>query len=385
MTVPRVPLRPDFDVPQVIKGNWQIADDHSTSMGDDQALYDHMLAFFDAGITAFDCGDIYYGVEERIGDFIQRLRRERGSEVADEVAVHSKYVPAFLDEEELRSLDRARVEAVIDRSLRRLGIEQIHLMQLHWWNYDIGDHVEVALILQDLKAAGKIRHVGVTNYNTARLAELIDAGVDVVSNQVQYSATDRRPRHGLAQYCRTHDVKLLCYGTVAGGLFSDKWRGIPDPGSPDFENVSLDKYYRIINDFGGWDLYQELLEALKTIADRHGVSIPAVASRWVLDQDAVAAVIQGARHARHIRDTVKLTQLRLTDEDHALIETVHARSAGPLGDAYDLDREENRDALENVSTEYFDVDDGRLVKRHRAPVVVAEPYGHHLLADHGER
>lgn len=380
--VPRVALRPDFDVPQIIKGNWQIADDHSSSIGGDVEMYAHMSAFLDAGITAFDCGDIYYGVEERIGTFIARLRYERGSQVADQVSVHSKYVPAFLDEAELRSLDRKKVEAVIDRSLRRLKIDQIHLMQFHWWNYDIGNHVEVALILQDLRNEGKIKHVGVTNYNTARLKELVDGGVDVVSNQVQYSLTDRRPGNGLARYCAESDVKLLAYGTIAGGLFSSKWLGVEDPGSPDFENVSLDKYYRIIEDFGGWPLYQELLHVLADIAARHGVPIPAIASRWVLDQQSVAAVIQGARHSRHIEENVTLARTRLTEEDNALIAAIHARAAGPGGDAYDLDREENRDALENVSTDYFDAENGKLVRRHRDPVVVAEPYGHHLLVAH---
>jgi aryl-alcohol dehydrogenase-like predicted oxidoreductase len=379
VSIPRTALRPDFDVPQIIKGNWQIADDHSDAIGGDDAMYEHMTAFFDAGITAFDCGDVYYGVEERIGRFIARLRRERGTAVADQVAVHSKYIPAFLEEDELRAVDRAKVQAVVDRSLTRLQVDRIDLMQLHWWNYDIPGHVEAALHLQDLADEGKIKHVGVTNYNTEKLAELIDGGVRVVSNQVQYSVTDRRPANGLDEYCRAHDVALLCYGTIAGGLFSRKWLGIPDPGAPRFENVSLDKYYRIIVDFGGWDLFQELLRAMDQIAERHGVSIPAIASRWVLDQPAVAAVIQGARHARHVAENVKLANLTLTAEDRDQLAAVHARATGPLGDAYDLDRIEDRDALEHVATDYFDVEDGKLVTKHRQEVVVAEPYGHHKL------
>jgi aryl-alcohol dehydrogenase-like predicted oxidoreductase len=379
VSIPRVALRPDFDVPQIIKGNWQIADDHSDAIGGDDAMYEHMTAFFDAGITAFDCGDVYYGVEERIGRFIARLRRERGAAEADRVAVHSKYIPAFLEEDELRAVDRSKVQAVVDRSLARLQVDRIDLMQLHWWNYDVPGHVEAALHLQDLADEGKIKHVGVTNYNTEKLAELIDGGVRVVSNQVQYSVTDRRPANGLDEYCVANDVALLCYGTIAGGLFSRKWLGIPDPGAPRFENVSLDKYYRIIVDFGGWGLFQELLRAMDQIAERHGVSIPAIASRWVLDQPAVAAVIQGARHARHVAENVKLANLTLTSEDREQLAAVHARATGPVGDAYDLDRLEDRDALEHVATDYFDVEDGRLVTKHRDEVVVAEPYGHHKL------
>lgn len=380
MLVPRKDLRPDFSTPRIIKGNWQIADDHSASVRDDEEMYRHMAAFVDAGITAFDCGDIYYGVEERIGRFIERFRRERGAEAARKITVHTKYIPAFLQEEELRTQTRAKVEAVIDRSLRRLRVERLDLVQLHWWNYDIPGNVETALILEELKKAGKIHHIGGTNYNVAELRKMIDAGVDVVANQVQYSLTDRRPQHGMAEYCLANDVHLVCYGALGGGFFSRKWQGIRDPGRPTFENVSLDKYYRIIVDFGGWALFQQLLEVMDAIASKHRVSVAAVAMRYVLEQPGVAAVIQGARHSRHIEENLRVFEFALGSDDYAALQTVLVRSTGPQGDCYDLDRAENRDALENVATEYFDVENGELVTRTRPPVTVAEPYGHHLKA-----
>ncbi|WP_432514732.1 aldo/keto reductase [Kineococcus sp. SYSU DK001] len=384
MTTPRTQLRPGYTTPVVIKGNWQIADDHSTAVGDDDAVYEHLAAFVDAGIDTLDCGDIYYGVEERIGRFIERYRRERGRAAADRISVHTKFIPAFLEEEGLRDLDRATIVQTIDRSLSRLKVESLDLVQLHWWNYDVPGNVEAALVLQDLVQAGKIRHVGGTNYNVTELARMVDAGVDVVVNQVQYSLTDRRPANGLSRYCADNGIHLVAYGSMAGGLFSEKWLGIPDPGEPNFENVSLDKYYRIIVDFGGWDLFQELLRALKTVADRHGVSIPVVASRWVLDQPAVAAVIQGARHARHLAANLRIAELELTAADHDLLNPVLDRATGPAGDAYDLDRAENRDAVENLSPDYFDVEAGRLVRRHRRVEAPAELYGHHLAAAHAD-
>lgn len=378
MSVPRIQIRPDFSAPRIIKGNWQIADDHSSSVVDNDDMYRHMASFVDAGITAFDCGDIYYGVEERIGRFIERFRRERGARAAEQIAVHTKYVPAFLQDEELRRHGRADVEKIVDRSLQRLKIERIHLMQLHWWNYDIDGSVETALILDDLKKAGKIQHIGVTNYNVPELAKIVDAGVDIVANQVQYSLTDRRPKNAMEAYCRDKGIHLFAYGSLAGGLFGKKWLGIQDPGRPRFENVSLDKYYRIILDFGGWELFQKLLGVLDGIARKHGVSISTVASRYVLDQPRVASVIQGARHDRHLAENLRVFELALDGEDIAGIEAVLAHATGPKGDCYDLDRIENRDADEDVSTEYVDVENGRLVTRQRPPVVVAEPYGHHI-------
>ena len=380
MTIPRVNLRPDFSVPRVIKGNWQIADDHSSSVRDNDDMYRHMLSFVDAGVTAFDCGDVYYGVEERIGRFIERFRRERGAEAASKIAVHTKYIPAFLQEDELRNHSRQTVVDTIDRSLARLKVDRLDLVQLHWWNYAIDGNVDTALILKDLQRQGKIHHIGGTNYNVPELAKMVDAGVDIVSNQVQYSLTDRRAQNGMAQYCAANDILLLCYGSIGGGLISAKWLGIADPGRPTFENVSLDKYYRIIVDFGGWALFQELLRTLDAIRRKHDVAIAAVASRYVLEQPAVAAVIQGARHDRHLAQNLKLFDFALDADDRREIDAVLARSTGPAGDCYDLDRIENRDAIENVATEYFDVEDGNLVTRQRDPVVLAEPYGHHIKA-----
>ena len=114
------------------------------------------------------------------------------------------------------------------------------------------------------------------------------------------------------------------------------------------------------------------------IAGKHRVSIATVASRYVLEQPTVAAVIQGARHARHLEENLAVFSFELDHEDHGALNEVLVRSTGPRGDCYDLDREENRDALENVATEYFDVENGALVVRHRAPITVAEPYGHHI-------
>jgi aryl-alcohol dehydrogenase-like predicted oxidoreductase len=321
MAIPRLNLRPDFDVPRIIKGNWQIADDHNASIND-KAMFDHMSAFVDAGITAFDCGDIYYGVEERIGNFIERFRRERGAEAARAVAVHTKYIPAFLETEELANQTRDKVEAVIDRSLQRLKIDRLDLVQLHWWDYGTEGNVGTALILEDLKKAGKIHHIGGTNYNVVELKKMVDSGVDIVINQIQYSVTDRRAQNGMGEYCAANNVHLVCYGAIGGGLFSKKWMGIRDPGKPSFENVSLDKYYRIVIDFGGWDLFQELLCVMNDIADKHNVTIPAVASRYILEQQSVAAIIQGARHSRHITENVKLFDFSLDDQDKASLAAI---------------------------------------------------------------
>src|ERR1700722_7199094 len=107
-----------------------------------------MAAFVEAGITTFDCADIYTGVERLIGSF-----RRAYPTHAKQVQIHTKFVP---DLAYLRSLDGAGIAATIDRSLTRLGQERLDLVQFHWWDFAIPRYVETALELDRLRRAGKI-------------------------------------------------------------------------------------------------------------------------------------------------------------------------------------------------------------------------------------
>ena len=235
------------------------------------------------------------------------------------------------------TLDATAIEATIDRSIARLGVERLDLVQFHWWDFDVPGHVDAALELTRLKDKGKIANVAVTNYNTPRLAELIDAGVPVVAHQLQYSLLDDRPRAAMLDYCRAHDIAFLCYGTVAGGFLSERWLGQAEPER--LTNRSLIKYKLIIDDVGGWDALQALLRALAGVAARHGVDIATVATRAVLDRDNVAAAIVGATNASHLAQHRGIGGLRLDDADRAAIDAVTSGRPGPTGDTYDLERD----------------------------------------------
>jgi len=328
----RYQLTPEHNISRVLKGGWQLAGGHG-SIDRNQAL-DDMRRYVEAGITTFDCADIYTGVEALIGQFCRRERDAFASGALPPIQVHTKYVP---DLALLPHLTYEHTEAIIDRSLQRLGVERLDLVQFHWWDYDIPGYVEAACHLHRLQEAGKIKHVAVTNFDVPHLSEILEAGVRVVSCQVQYSVLDQRPTKALVDLCRREDMHLLCYGTVAGGFLSDRYLGAPEPQHP-LENRSLTKYKLIIDDFGGWELFQELLRALRQVADRHGVSMATVASRYVMQRERVAGVIVGARHARHLDDTKKLGTFALDTQDKAAIEAVTARAQGPSGRVYELER-----------------------------------------------
>jgi aryl-alcohol dehydrogenase-like predicted oxidoreductase len=331
--VQTIALRPGYEITRVVRGGWQLAGGHGP-IDRDRAVED-LVASFDAGITTYDCADIYTGVEELLGAFRGRVRDLRGEAAARMIHVHTKFVP---DLSALATLNRAYVESIIDRSLQRLRMERLDIVQFHWWDYEIAGLIETVGWLDDLRRSGKIRHVGLTNFDVPRLNAILKAGVEIVSAQVQYSALDHRPENGFAELCGESEVWLLCYGSVAGGFLSDRWLGALEPTQP-LENRSLVKYKLIIDDFGGWDLFQALLRALRAVADRRGVDIATIASRYVLDMPGVAAVIVGARHRAHAAANAQIPAIELSAADKATIEAVIAQSNGPLGDIYALERD----------------------------------------------
>jgi len=317
-----------YSISRIIKGGWQLAGDHGP-IDQQQAVRD-MAAFVEAGITTFDCADIYTGVEQLIGDF-----RRAYPSLASRLQVHTKFVPDLSD---LPTVDRSYVERIIDRSLRRLGMERLDLVQFHWWDFNVPGYVEALLELDRLRRGGKIAHLGVTNFDTAHLREIVATQVPILTHQLQYSLVDDRPNIAMVELCREQGIELLCYGTLCGGFLSERWLHQPEPCAG-LENRSLVKYKLIIDDFGGWDLFQQLLQALAGVAARNGTDIATVASRVILDRPQVAAVIVGATNTSHLASHEQIGTLRLEPRDLADIAAVADRRRGPPGDVYVLERD----------------------------------------------
>jgi aryl-alcohol dehydrogenase-like predicted oxidoreductase len=333
MPVEHHALRPGYEISRVIRGGWQLAGGHG-SFDRNEAIEDFM-AYSAAGISSFDCADIYTGVEELIGDFRVEYARRYGQAALRRIKVHTKFVP---DLDGLAKLTRSQVRASIDRSLKRLRAERLDLVQLHWWDYSVPGCIQAGAWLEELRVEGKIHLLGGTNFDTPHTEALLAAGVPLASMQVQYSLLDARPENRLVEACEGLAVKLLCYGTVAGGFLSDRWLGKPEPAPP-FENRSLTKYKLIIDDFGGWELFQSLLAALRRVADRYATDIATIASRAMLDRPAVAAVIVGARNRAHVAANVRISETSLTPTDRADIDAVLRFRQGPEGDTFTLERD----------------------------------------------
>ena len=209
--------------------------------------------------------------------------------------------------------------------------------KFYWHDYRFKNYVRTMQYLAELREGGKIKHVGLTNFDTNCMQEMLDGGVKPAMNQVQYSLLDRRPENRMVAWCEANDVPLLPFGVAAGGFLSEKYLGV-DPRSVELNTYSKSKYASVIQQSGGWAWFQQLLGALQGIGQKHGASITNVAARWVLDKPVVPAIIIGARNAAHVADHAALMQLQLDDEDRALIQGVLDEGKPPRQDVYSWER-----------------------------------------------
>ena len=330
----RFQLTPDMSICRVLNGMWQVSGAHGPI--ESNAAIDSMLAHHDRGFTTWDLADHYGPAEDFIGEYRQRLIASRGRDELQQMQAFTKWVPPP------GPMTRRIVESNIDVSLRRMNVEALDMLQFHWWDYDDPRYLDALHHLAQLRDEGKIRHLGLTNFDTATLEKIIDGGIGIVSNQVQYSLVDLRPEVQMAQFCQGRGIRLLTYGTLCGGLLSDRYLGQPEPTPGALNTASLRKYKQMIDAWGGWSLFQELLTTLSGVAAHHDASTANVAVRYVLDRPVVAGVIVGARLgvAEHLKDNARVFDISLSEEERERIQAVTSRGndlfaiIGDCGDEY---------------------------------------------------
>lgn len=330
----RFQFSPSLNICRILNGMWQVSGGHGSI--DPETAVESMFDYMDSGFSTWDLADHYGPAEDFIGEFRRRLESSRGAGAWSNVQAFTKWVP------QPGPMDRALVERSIDRSLRRMGVEALDLLQFHWWDYQDPRYLDAIGRLEELRDEGKIRHLGLTNFDTAHVQTIVNHGLQVASNQVQFSLIDRRPEVRMTPFCQERGIHLLAYGTLAGGLLTEKYLRQPEPGRGNLNTASLSKYKQMVDAWGGWDLFQELLAILEGIAGRHEVSIADVAVRYILDRPAVAGVIVGVRLgvADHRDDNARVFHFALEPQDLERIESVLSRSRdlshaiGDCGDEY---------------------------------------------------
>jgi aryl-alcohol dehydrogenase-like predicted oxidoreductase len=321
-------LRNNLTVCRVTTGLWQVSGGHGYAVagGNVQQALDDLCALIEAGFTSVDLADHYGPAEDLVG-----MLHEQRPEIAAKAVFLTKWVPRP------GPMTRDAVLGALDVSRRRMRMRTLDLVQFHWWRYDDARYLDMVSRAQDLVREGVLRGVALTNFDTARLEE-INSKLPVVSNQVSFSVVDTRVLTRMLAYMRAHDVALLAYGTLLGGLLSDAWLGAPEPRERELAaTASLRKYHGFVRQWGSWELFQELLRVLRGVADKHGASVANVAVRYVVEHGAVALVGArvGLRH--HAVENARVFAFSLDEEDLAGIQAMQAKGAmlrGEPGDEY---------------------------------------------------
>lgn len=321
-------LAPGLKISRVLTGLWQIADMEKDGKELDPYLTGMAMApYVKAGLITFDMADHYGSAEVIAGTF--KKKHDLGSQAQ----FLTKWVP------KPGKSSREETKSAVTKALERLQVDSIDLLQFHAWNYIDPVWLDQLFWLTELKKEGLIKNLGVTNFDAAHLRVACASGIPIVSNQVSHSLIDQRASGEMAKVCKEFGVKILAYGTLAGGFFSEKWLGKSEPEFEKEANWSQMKYKRFIEAAGGWSRFQHLLEIVDKIAKRHKVSISNIATKYILDQEYVAGVIVGARlgQSNHVEDTMKLFSFNLSAVDLKVINSVRSilyPIPGDCGDEY---------------------------------------------------
>lgn len=308
----------------IIRGCWQLASGHSQRNADIEPILDAIKC----GFTTFDCADIYLGVEELLGKAAQAVPQQK-------LRIHTKFVP---DLNRLRELDRKYVEEIIDRSLRRLQVKCLDLVQFHWWDWEIKNYLSAMEFLSELKAKGKIAEIGLTNVNRKHLEEICEH-FDIASLQVQVSLFDRRVEQGVAQLCRKKNIKIFAYGSLLGGFVSEKWLGKEEPELNQLANRSLVKYKLLIDSACGWGEFQRRLSILSKLATKYRCEMANIAIAALLQGEKADAVIIGLSPQNFSTQNRSLTELPLLEAQD--LQEISAWPCNLHGDIYDEERDEH--------------------------------------------
>ncbi|MFK7810911.1 MAG: aldo/keto reductase [Maribacter sp.] len=321
-------LTPDFKISRIITGLWQIADmERDGTTLDPKVTAEFMKDYAKAGFTTFDMAD-HYGSSEIISGTFKNSYADD-----DQIKLFTKWVP------EPGKITRETVRKAVELALDRMQQDSIDLMQFHAWHYPDPSWLDGLFYLKELKEEGLIKHLGVTNFDAVHLRIALASGIPIVSNQICHSLIDQRANGKMLDVCQEYGVKILAFGTLAGGFLTDKWLGKSEPQQADLKTWSQMKYKRFIDAAGGWEPYQKLLQTVKKVADKHEVSMANIASRYIFENKAVASVIVGARlgASEHIADNKKVVEIDLLADDIAAIKEAQARLKtipGGCGDEY---------------------------------------------------
>lgn len=251
----------------------------------------------EAGITMFDTSNNYAGgaSEEILGRIVRPFR--------DEVVISTK-AGSHVDQADpaLAGLTRKALHHAVDGSLRRLGLDHIDVFYLHRpdWNTPIEETLEA---LGELVAAGKIRHVGQSNFAAWQIAQMIylaraNGWPEVRISQPMYNLLGRRIETEYAACSRALGLTNITYNPLAGGLLTGKHRpdADPQPGTRFSKPMYRDRYWN--------EVQFQAIERLREVAESAGLTLIELSYRWVLGRELTHGMLLGASSLEQLRSNL---------------------------------------------------------------------------------
>jgi aryl-alcohol dehydrogenase-like predicted oxidoreductase len=272
----------------------------------------------EAGINFVDTADVYSAglSEELTGKAIRELGVPR-----EDIVLATKVFGATSEAPNARGASRGHIMDGVKASLKRLNTDYIDLYQIH--GFDRITPIEETLrALDDLVRQGHVRYIGVSNWAAWQIMKALGIAERLnltkpVSLQAYYTIAGRDLEREIVPLLQSETVGLMVWSPLAGGLLSGKYsrHGGGAEGdrrkSFDFPPVDAER---------GWDV----IDAMRPIAERHGVSVAQVALAWLLSRPVVTTVIVGAKRPNQLEDNIAATRVKLTADDLAALDDVSA-------------------------------------------------------------
>jgi aryl-alcohol dehydrogenase-like predicted oxidoreductase len=305
----------DLQVSPIAFGTWQLGgewgefDEHEGIAAIRQAR--------ELGVNFFDTAQGYgFGASERL---LGHALRDDLDHRRDEVVIATKGGLRMTDDGLVRDSSPAWIRSGVEDSLAALAVDHIDVYQVHWPDPDT-PFAETAGALGELVDEGKMRHVGVSNFDAAQMAEFARTR-PVETLQPPYHLFRRDIEDEVLPYCREHDIGVLVYGPLAHGLLTgaldedtqfapDDWRS----GAPFFKGEDYRRNLEVVR------------ELERFASDELGASVSQLAIAWTLANPAVQVAIVGARHPQHIEQSVTAAEVSLSQADLEQIEQIMAGS-----------------------------------------------------------
>jgi aryl-alcohol dehydrogenase-like predicted oxidoreductase len=300
-----------LEVSPIAFGTWQLS---SAWGGFDEVEATAAIHFArDKGVNFFDTAQAYgFGESERA---LGRALRDDLAHRRDEVIIATKG-GVRIDENGARVRDSSPdwLRDGVHKSLEALGIDYIDLYQVHWPDANT-PLAETGEALQRLVDEGKIRHVGVSNFNPAQIDELSRTR-PVETLQPPYAMLRREIESDILPYCAEHDLGVFVYGPLAHGLLT----GTMTPG----HEFAAEDWRARLPEFRGDELATNLaiVERLKEFAQERGYTVSQLAIAWTLVNPAIHVAIVGSRSQKHIEESLGATEITLTADDLAEIDAI---------------------------------------------------------------